>query len=343
MSSVPDAFPVLGNDLFLSIACALELRDTATALRVCKAWREVLDGNELVWRLQCMKAWKGKAYVPHALRVMAKGAAAVTQSELDAHKELMSQAVRELKRMALKVNTPMGHLIEKADFAESILSARRQQAEEGSETLKILERPMLLVRQGETLPKAALRLSLHDATRTTITQDELCSFTFNVRLRKDGPLAQAVHLDPWWMGVGCGEAKYHTDGRLTLSWPPDPDSEDGKPMDPFAAMGMTPSNVSLGWELRPLPTNGCIVQIFFNGRPGPQEVVCRHPHTWGWVLHSQGTCWTSWTMPRCVSLHADTGSDEGRRAADLTHVVCDDPLLRDENLHLLPSQVQREF
>ena len=30
-----------------------------------------------------------------------------------------------------------------------------------------------------------------------------------------------------------------------------------------------------------------MVQILFNGQPGPQEVACRHPVNWGWVLYSQ--------------------------------------------------------
>ena len=50
--------------------------------------------------------------------------------------------------------------------------------------------------------------------------------------------------------------------------------------------------------------DGSLVQIYFRGQPGPQEIVCRHPLTWGWILYSQGTCWTSWPMPPCVPLPA---------------------------------------
>ena len=59
-------------------------------------------------------------------------------------------------------------------------------------------------------------------------------------------------------------------------------------------------------------------------RQGPHEVVCRHPKNWGFVLYSQGTCWTSWPMP------ADWAAD---------------PLLQDDMLRYLPpvSQVPKKY
>jgi hypothetical protein len=43
---------------------------------------------------------------------------------------------------------------------------------------------------------------------------------------------------------------------------------------------------SLGWELT---FEGCVVQLMMHGDGGPQEFVCRHPLTWGWILYSGGT------------------------------------------------------
>ena len=134
-------------------------------------------------------------------------------------------------------------LIEKSDFADTIVSAERKAVENGSHTHKLLRRPSLLARQGEILAKAALRLSLQDAQRTSITHEELAGLTFSVRLRGDGPLAQAIDFDPWWQGVGSGKAQYHADGRITFSWPPSPD--DGEPMNPFEAMGMAMDGICL--------------------------------------------------------------------------------------------------
>jgi hypothetical protein len=47
-----------------------------------------------------------------------------------------------------------------------------------------------LLLPGECLPKAALRLSLADAQRTSIEAEELTSMVFNIRTRADGALAQ---------------------------------------------------------------------------------------------------------------------------------------------------------
>ena len=112
--------------------------------------------------------------------------------------------------------------------------------EEGSFTAQVLHRPSLLVRDGEALPKAALRLSLRDAQRMAITEDELLQLSFSVRIRHDGPLAHAMAMDPWWQGKGCGQAKFTPDHRVTFTWPadPDPEAEDGAVLDPFAAMGL---------------------------------------------------------------------------------------------------------
>eukprot|EP00621_Florenciella_sp_RCC1693_P012823 CAMPEP_0182539918 /NCGR_PEP_ID=MMETSP1323-20130603/26203_1 /TAXON_ID=236787 /ORGANISM="Florenciella parvula, Strain RCC1693" /LENGTH=70 /DNA_ID=CAMNT_0024750527 /DNA_START=1 /DNA_END=213 /DNA_ORIENTATION=+ len=54
------------------------------------------------------------------------------------------------------------------------------------------------------------------------------------------------------------------------------------------------------------------------GQGGPQEIVSRHPTTWGWIMFSQGTVWTTWPNPY-------PGSPE------------EDPLLKEENLESLPS------
>ena len=128
------------------------------------------------------------------------------------------------------------------------------------------------------------RLSLADVKRTAITADELMEFVFNVRVRNDGPLANVTSVDPWWLGVGSGEARFLPDGRVQFDWPANPDPHsDGAPMNPFAAMGLPDGG--LGWELE---MGGAIVKILFHGQPGPQELVCRHPTTWGWVPYPQG-------------------------------------------------------
>jgi len=62
---------------------------------------------------------------------------------------------------------------------------------------------------------------------------------------------------------------------------------------------------SLGWELI---FDGCVVQLMMDGHGGPQEFVCRHPLTWGWILYSGGTLSSAHTQPH-TQTHTQTHSD----------------------------------
>lgn len=323
-----DAFPDLafgGNDVLSEVASQLSVGDLARLLRVSKAWQGILDGTPFIWRDLCEHAWEDKAYVPASLRSMSEGdflsEDVAQRSDEKERQTLLGLKIRDLKVVmrSLRIQVSTGELIEKDDFAVAIMKARRKAAKSHTETL--LSRPWLLVRANETLPKAALRLSLSDARRLRVTEEELASFVFNLRLRNDGPLAHAVRLDPWWQGKGRGEARFSADGRVRFTWPSDPDDPAAEPMDPFAAMGMR--NASLGWALS---MEGRVVQLLFDGNSGPQELVCRHPVTWGWVLYSGGSCWTSWTMPACTEVDGEKMSS--------------DPLLRERALCKLPSELK---
>ena len=315
----------LGDDIFLAVAAMLPLEDVARALLVAKAWQQALDQDADLWQSICAREWRHKVYVPRALRAMAAGISALQAVEEEERQELMRLRARELKDQMrlLNLRDEMASLVEKCDFAEAILRVRRQAAADGTTTQKLLRQPLELVRHtsAEVLPKAALRLSLADAKRTRITVEELMALTFSIRVRSDGPLAEAAAYDPWWLNKGSGEARFER-GAIRLSWPADPDpNSDGEPLNPFVMMGMS-GDMAMDWSLE---LNGSLVQIFFHGQPGPQEIVCRHPINWGWVLYSQGTCWTSWPMPPC------------RDGA------CADPLLRDGELRELPSEIPRDY
>jgi len=135
----------------------------------------------------------------------------------------------------------------------------------------------------EPLAKRALRMSIADSSRRIITEDELCSFKFNIRLRGDGPLAPLLENDPWWKGKGCGEVQFQADHTVTFQWPDN--------MNPFSEMMGDASRLS--WRL---PSKACYVQLLMFGSRGPQEFILRHPN-WGWMLVSGGTCWSSFPMP----------------------------------------------
>jgi hypothetical protein len=237
-----DAFPSItgGNDVLPTMAAQLSLSDLARSLCVCKSWQSILDGTPQLWRALCEKTWAGKVYVPGSLRTMA---ALDFPSEDDAKQDeerqrqsLLGLKIAELKNIMyrLRVEVRVGDLIEKGDFVEAILDAQRKVAAGFNATQNLLARPWQLVRPKESLPKAALRLALADAARLRITKDELTSLVFCVRLRNDGPLAQAMCFDPWWQGQGYGEARFSNDGLVRFTWPPDLDDPAAEPMDPFA-------------------------------------------------------------------------------------------------------------
>jgi hypothetical protein len=216
-----DPLSALGSDVFLVVAAHFALSELAQVLCVRKAWRTLLDGTPHLWRGLCKHVWASKAHVPAALSVLAEGEFA-EMAEDEERRTLMHLRARELKDlvMSLRLERESRFLIEKGDFADAILSARRKAAEASSVTFTILNRPLQLVRReaGESLPKAALRLSLLDAQRLHITKEELMSFTFNVRVRHDGPLMQAMEFDPWWQGKGRGEATFEPDGLVAFKY-----------------------------------------------------------------------------------------------------------------------------
>lgn len=340
-----DAFPALGNDIFLTVAAELSLHDMASAVCVCRPWQALLDGTDRLWSALCERVWASKVYVPSSLRAMAEGASAVTAAEEKERRDLMSSRVRDLKDLMRSLQLQGGDFVEKGDFADAILDARRKVVEEGSPTERLLRLPLMLVRReaGESPPKAALRLSLADAKRTFITEEELVSLTFEVRLRRDGPLSEAIQFDPWWLHKGAGAVRFHPKvgaadtGSVSFTWPVDPDT--GEQLDPFAALGMPLAEQGLEWSLPLRPGgHGRVIDLLIHGHPGPEELVCRHPRTWGWVLYSQGTCWTSWPMPKCEVV------DECDSEGGLTRGVkrCSDPLLREEVLSELPCDLKRD-
>lgn len=350
----------IGADSFSTIVAALLTRqELARALRVCREWLQVIDQAEHVWGALCHQAWVGKVYVPASLRELAKGAAFVAEASAQRRAGLSAMRVGELKQKMteMRVRVAPGQCVEKKDFVDAIEDNRKKRAELGTAAEKLVRAPFLLVRRhatrregaaaaaatiaaaeqdqegaapnvllDECLPKAALRLSLADASRTRITADELVSFVFHVRVRADGPLAQAVPFDPYWAGgtftpdsPPCGQARFTNDGLsncyVNFTWPKDLLTK--QPKDPFAAMGMpqTQTPGALEWRIE---LQGSTVQIAIMGQDGPQEVVSRHPENWGFVLFSQATLWASWPLPPKEK---------------------PDPVLADENLWKLRTQV----
>ena len=326
-TSTLDAFEYLacgGNDVLSEVGTQLLVADLARSLCVCKAWRVLLDGSPHIWRALCKQLWADKACVPALLRTMSEGdfpsSEANARAEQQERESLMALKIQQLKSVmrSLRMQVSVGELVEKRDFADAIIEARRNAADG---VTVLLRRPWMLVKANESLPKAALRLSLQDAGRLRITEEELVECVFSVRLRNDGPLAHGMHLDPWWRGKGYGEARFTHDGRVRFTWPTDLDDPDAGAMNPFAALGM--GDVSLGWELQ---MSGSLVQLIFHEmHGGPQEVVCRHVRRQASTLDP---CWLIDASARLApSTLANPEFGGSRLALAASHMGLD-PLLR---------------
>ena len=116
--------------------------------------------------------------------------------------------------------------------------------------------------------------------------------TFYVRVRKDGPLAQLMPVDPWWLGKGeTVKVTFSADNMLSWTFPVD--EATGEVMNPFAYVVDPLAMENMKWQL---DVDGVrqAVRIVVGGQPGPLERVFRHPKNGGWILYSSATIWTSW-------------------------------------------------
>lgn len=171
--NVPASFDLLGADSFIEILGLLSLSEVSKCLRVSTSWRRSADASEHLWTELCHRTWEGKVYIPSSLRVMARGEVGVSTAVESARAELHSLKVSQLKEkmQTLRVRVGAGECVEKKDYVEAILSTLRQRASTGDRVDKILgplPAATLLRRERESLPKAALRLSLADAKRTKV-------------------------------------------------------------------------------------------------------------------------------------------------------------------------------
>ena len=133
--------------------------------------------------------------------------------------------------------------------------------------------------------------------------------------------AGGVLLDPWWRGLGRGEARFGADGRLQFSWPTTPTAR-GWTCSPRSACRR--STLAGSWEQPGRRAGasfaGAIVQILFGGRPARWPAATRARGV-GSLL--QGTVWTSWEMLPCCERQSS------------------DPLLREDALAAAEQRAAR--
>lgn len=143
-------------------------------------------------------------------------------------------------------------------------------------------------------PRAALRIALTDATRTTLTEEELTNFEWNFRFKEAaGP--GWCEEDPYWRGAPGGPAKIRFDPlKRGVHVPTHPAGMSGG----VRARGFDMlEERRLRWSWGPHGPLGSHVQIRVDGMRVPTYVVSRHAPNWGWLMQSCWVLYTSFPMP----------------------------------------------
>jgi hypothetical protein len=224
-----------------------------------------------LWRAAAKALFQGKEYIPDICRSLI-----VDGSRGNHRADLRNMSVKELRLLAAKYGLSTAKCFEKDDIIALI---------NNRELRKKLP--------DECLARFAVRIAYIDRKRNILTEDELCSFDWNIRVKEDGPLGYLAHNDPWWSPEllhGAAPAptttiiNFYKDGSLKfhLNGP--------SPFEMLRNEGAQEAVNSYSLSTYSLPPH---VYLSF----GVKEYIARHPTNWGFVLQSPGSVWTSFRMP----------------------------------------------
>lgn len=249
--------------LYGYICAYLPCKDIAAIECVNSFFCTSIRTSEHFWRETAAQVLIGKVYVPQVVARML-----MQKNKLSHRIDLFSFSIRELKQLAAVYGLNVTRCFEKGDIVEVI---HRREVRKKLPT--------------ECLARFALRMAVCDRTRNCLREHELCSFRWDIRVKADGPLGHMVTSDPWW-STPPGPSRtttvfYHTDGRLTFEF-----------SGPSAFRAILPSQEGEAGTYS-LERSGSSIRLSF----GVREHVARHPQNWGWVLQSEGSVWTSFTLP----------------------------------------------
>lgn len=226
-----------------------------------------IRASEILWRDISRVVLIGKAYYPSIVsRLLTDG------NSVHKRIDLINYSIKELKLLAVKYGLNITTCFEKAEII-SVVNKR-----EIKHKLK-----------DECLSRFALRIAYIDRTRNCITEEELCSFDWNIRVKSNGALASLVPNDPWWdssypVGIPTTTIiKFTKDSMVTFEM-----------HGPSPFQDMLVNNNRTSYYIQ---SAGTSIYLSF----GVQELVARHPINWGFILQSSGSVWSSFIMPKCYS------------------------------------------
>lgn len=224
--------------------------------------------SEPLWRSILSKFFATKYYLrPIVKRFLCDG------NRCDYRQDLFNMSIKELKYLANYYGLNSKACVEKYEII-NLINQR-----ELKNKLPI-----------ECLGHYALRIAWLDRKRNCLTEDDLCNYEWNIRVRGDGPLHSLTPTDPWWYSDPSSYIEgqpttttltFYKNGELRLN-----------ATGPTFLESILSSQDETNFTYT-LEKSGSILSLSF----GVKEYVARHPINWGFVLQSQGTVWTNYPMP----------------------------------------------
>lgn len=255
--------------LYYPLFAFLDYLDLVKLETVNHQFHNTIRQSEPTWRITSEYLIRDKVYVPRIVRrFLTEG------NTVSTRRDLMSMSIRELKILGREYGINLTTCFEKSDIV-NVINKR-----EVKKKLPI-----------ECLARFAVRYAISDSSRNVITQEELTSMTWNIRIKENGQLSHLVAEDPWWNGsTSLSEGttttvNFSQNGsfHFRMSGP--------SPFDHMLFNLTEESQASLLYDIR---EGGRSVFLSF----GINEVVFRHPKNWGFLLGSAGSVWTGFPMPR---------------------------------------------
>ena len=127
--------------------------------------------------------------------------------------------------------------------------------------------------------RRALELSLEEASRSTLTDEELLSFGWCFRF-KAAAGDSWMESDPFWNGLPPTRMRFESDGSLV----------------PTGFEMLETRRLRWQWAKHFGERDGTRLQLSVDGHRVPTYHISRHAPTWGWLMQSCWVLYTSWPM-----------------------------------------------
>jgi hypothetical protein len=265
-------------NLYVEIFSYFHFHELLSLETLNQQYFQAIRESEPLWRIVAAILLSNKFYIRSFMkRLLMDG------NRIDHRVDLKAMTIKELKTLSNYYGLNTTTCFEKMDLV-NVINKRELRSK-----LEI-----------ESLAHFALRLIWLDKDRNCLTEEDLCEYEWNIRVRGDGPLRSLVPTDPWWSTPNLNGSN-EIEGVITTA-PPIPGTtttlrfyKNGE----FFIQANGPSflesliaDQSDAYTYS-LEKSGTILSLSI----GVKEYVARHPGNWGFILQSQGTVWTNYPMP----------------------------------------------